>query len=42
MKLKLALNEAAGVLPGCVLIMPRNRVTDHERTWLYSLQTKSN
>ena len=34
------LNEATGVLPGCVLIIPRNRVTLHDRTWLYSLQTE--
>jgi len=33
------LNEARGALPGCVLIMPRKRVTTHVRTWLYSAHT---
>ena len=30
----LTLNDAAGVLPGWVLIMPLKRVTDQDRTWL--------
>ena len=33
------LNEASGVEPGWVEIMPRKRVTDHVRTWLLSVQT---
>jgi len=33
------LNEATGVEPGCVEIMPLNLVTLHVLTWLYSLQT---
>lgn len=33
------LNEASGVEPGWVEIMPRKRVTDHVRTWLLSAQT---
>lgn len=32
------LNDARGVEPGCVEIMPRKRVTFHVRTWLYSEQ----
>lgn len=36
----LTLKDASGVLPGWVLIIPRNRVTRHVRTWLYSLQTE--
>ncbi len=28
------------VHPGWVLIIPRNRLIDHERTWLYSLHTE--
>lgn len=34
------LNEASGVEPGWVEIMPRKRVTDHVRTWLLSAQTE--
>lgn len=34
------LKDASGVEPGWVEIMPRNRVTDHVRTWLLSAQTK--
>ena len=33
------LKEASGVEPGWVEIMPRNRVTFHVLTWLYSEQT---
>lgn len=33
------LNEATGVEPGCVEIMPLNLVTLHVLTWLYSLHT---
>ena len=34
------LKELNGVGPGCVDIIPRNRVTLHVRTWLYSEQTE--
>jgi hypothetical protein len=33
------LKDATGVEPGCVEIIPRNLVTLHVRTWLYSLHT---
>lgn len=36
---KCTLNDASGVEPGCVDIIPLNRGTRHVRTWLYSLQT---
>ena len=35
------LKDARGVEPGCVEIMPRKRVTFHERTWLYSEQMET-
>lgn len=38
-KLKCTLNDASGVEPGCVEIIPLNRGTRHVRTWLYSLHT---
>lgn len=38
--IKRTLNEASGVDPGCVEIMPRNLGTRHVRTWLYSLHTE--
>lgn len=34
------LNEASGFEPGWVDIIPRNLVTLHDRTWLYSLHTE--
>lgn len=37
---KLTLNDASGVEPGWVEIIPRKRVTCHVRTWLYSEHTE--
>jgi len=39
LSMEMTLNEAKGMEPGWVLIIPRNRVTFHVRTWLYSEQT---
>ena len=41
LSMEMTLNDAKGIEPGCVLIMPRNRVTFHVRTWLYSEHTEN-
>lgn len=38
---KNTLKDASGFEPGCVEIIPRNLVTLHVLTWLYSLQTET-
>ena len=37
----MTLKDATEVDPGWVEIIPRNRVTAHVRTWLYSEQTET-
>ena len=37
--MEINLNDAKATEPGCVLVMPRNQVTFHECTWLYSEHT---
>ena len=37
--MEINLNDAKATEPGCVLVMPRNQVTFHVCTWLYSEHT---